>query len=88
MYSIQYVKGDQWQVMDESDKAVFVGKKQQVEDWLDHEENLQRRSSPHQSVDSIVRSLRQLIDRLAGPLSGHTEPRGGDAAMHSHATKR
>ena len=88
MYSIQYVKADQWQVMDESDQAVFVGNKRQVEDWLDHEENLRRQLTPQVSVDSLARSLRQLIDRVAGRLSRHVESRGSPTRPHRHALKQ
>ena len=88
MYSIQYLEVDRWQVLDEDHHAVFVGNKRQVEDWLDREENLRRRSSPKLSVQSAVRSLHQMIHRLAGRLARHTKPRGGHTALRSHATKR
>jgi hypothetical protein len=88
MYSIQYVKADQWQVMDESDQAVFVGNQRQVEDWLDHQENLRRQLAPQVSIDSLARSLRQLVDRLAGRLSRHVERQGSHAQTHRHALKQ
>lgn len=88
MYSIQCVKADQWQVMDERDQAVFVGSKRQVEDWLDHQENLRSQSTPRVSVESLARSLRKLIDRVAGRLSRHVERHGSHAGTHRHALKQ
>jgi hypothetical protein len=41
MYRVDYIEG-RWQILDVSGRAVFTGNRQQVEDWLDYQENVQR----------------------------------------------
>jgi hypothetical protein len=46
MYHIKNVSGENaWSVVDVKDRVVFTGTMQQVEDWLDSQENLNRRPS-------------------------------------------
>ncbi len=39
MYSIQSINGNRWQIVDGANRLVFVGNKQQAEEWLDWQEN-------------------------------------------------
>jgi hypothetical protein len=70
MYSIEYVKADRWQVVDGNDQSVFVGSKQQVENWLDLQENLRCRSSPQMSLVTLL----HLPDAVASSPGEPTRP--------------
>ena len=65
MYRVEYVVGHHWSVIDASGRTVFVGTKQRVEDWLDRQENIQRRPSPdpprHGQDRRFLRMLRHLV---------------------------
>jgi hypothetical protein len=76
MYRVEYLAGDQWGVIDGRERTVFVGTKQQVEDWLDRQENIElgrSERSPHFSLyRRLVRTLRRLVRRgrqTPGPYS-------------------
>jgi hypothetical protein len=45
MRRIDSVVGEQWTIVDERGRVVFVGTKQGCEDWLDYQDNAQRRPS-------------------------------------------
>jgi hypothetical protein len=46
MYRIENVSGENaWLVVDLKDRVMFTGTMQQVEDWLDSQENVNRRPS-------------------------------------------
>jgi hypothetical protein len=45
MRRIDSVVGEQWTIVDERGGVVFVGTKQGCEDWLDYQDNAQRRPS-------------------------------------------
>lgn len=44
MYRIQTSTGAQWTIVDEREEVVFVGTLRECEDWLDFQENAQRKS--------------------------------------------
>jgi hypothetical protein len=44
MYRVRDIQRDQWMIVDDRDQTVFVGTKRQAEDWLDYQENAQRRA--------------------------------------------
>ncbi len=73
MYRVLYLQ-DQWLVFDASETVVFAGTKQQAEDWLDHQENIQRSTSSETSLRRLCHSLSQMIAdlviRLTGRLTG------------------
>jgi hypothetical protein len=39
MYRIRSISADQWTIVNESDRVMFIGAMQQCEDWLDYAEN-------------------------------------------------
>jgi hypothetical protein len=45
MYRVEFKTDDRWMIFDGKNDAVFVGTKRQVEDWLDHQENVRLRPS-------------------------------------------
>jgi hypothetical protein len=66
---VEYVQGDQWRVVDSHEQVVFTGTKEQVEDWLDHLENVQRQPSPRTSLWAPFRQFLQSLRRFASELT-------------------
>jgi hypothetical protein len=62
MYRLESKTDDLWMIFDGKNDLVYVGTKQQVEDWLDHHENLH----PRPSVSGAW--LRRLVHALVWPV--------------------
>jgi hypothetical protein len=45
MLRVESKIGNTWMIIDSKDDIIFAGTMQEVEDWLDHHENLRRRPS-------------------------------------------
>ncbi|MGE5191559.1 MAG: hypothetical protein ACM3U2_03600 [Deltaproteobacteria bacterium] len=74
LIAVEYVSGDQWKVIDDNKKVVFVGSLRQTEDWLDFQENIQRQLEPTGVwLRNLVDALRRL---LARPIAGRLPPPG------------
>jgi hypothetical protein len=68
MYRIEFVSvGKRWMVVDGDDRVAFIGTMQQAEDWLDSQENLNRRPF-HAGAwfRGLFQSWTRPVDRLAG----------------------
>ncbi len=46
MFHVERIAGDQWKVIDEDCRTVFIGTMRQAEDWLDCQENARRQPVP------------------------------------------
>lgn len=65
MYKIGSAIGDVWTIVNDRGEVVFMGTKQQCEDWLDHEDNLRIAAERHPGW------LRRMWNRLwRKPISG------------------
>lgn len=64
MFRVDAIPGGQWKVVEDGDKVVFVGTKNDAEVWLDLQENLQPR--PHRAGAWLTRLVRTLV--------GHVRP--------------
>jgi hypothetical protein len=74
MYRMEYVNdGNKWMIVDVQDRVVFIGSMQQAEDWLDSQENLNRRPS---QAGAWVRRVFQGWTRPVGRAIGsiHSRP--------------
>ena len=60
MYFVKYIEGS-WQIVDSNEQTLFIGTKQQVEEWLDCQENAVQR--PSLSAVSGSRSLLALLTK-------------------------
>jgi hypothetical protein len=66
MYRVKDVSGDQWNIVDSADVTVFVGTKQQAEDWLDFQENARRQAFPASfSFSRLLHAMSLPLRRLA-----------------------
>jgi len=64
-YRVQCVDGNRWRIVDRSEKLVFVGTKEQGEDWLDRQENLVPRPSIAGAWSArLLQALSQPLARL------------------------
>jgi hypothetical protein len=74
MYRIEYVNdGNRWMIVDVKDRVVFIGTMQQAEDWLDSQENLNRRPSQVGAwLRRVFRGWTRPVDRAVGTL--HSRP--------------
>jgi hypothetical protein len=64
MFGVEYVFDDQWKIIDENDKVVFVGTIRQAEDWLDFRENAKRQTvSIGVWLRNRVATVRRLLAR-------------------------
>ncbi|MGE5194849.1 MAG: hypothetical protein ACM3U2_20345, partial [Deltaproteobacteria bacterium] len=68
MYFVKYVSGTQRHIIDRDQQTVFIGTKQQVEDWLDLQENARRLAAP--SPVSFGRIARAVITHCVRILRG------------------
>jgi hypothetical protein len=70
MYFLKYVNGTQWHIVDSGQQTVFIGTKQQAEDWLDFQENARREAarSP-KSFGGIARGIMRLPGRVLRGIS-------------------
>jgi hypothetical protein len=59
VYSVKYINGTQWHIVDRNQETVFIGTKQQAEDWLDFKENAQRQSAT--STFSLRRAAQAIL---------------------------
>jgi hypothetical protein len=60
MYRVDYARG-QWQVLDICGRVVFTGNRQQVEDWLDHQENVQQTGTSTDRQECAGENLRNRL---------------------------
>ncbi len=63
MYRVE-LDSNRWMVLDLREQAVFAGTKQQVEDWLDSQDNRRRASQTAVSSLSLYRSYRCCVTRF------------------------
>ncbi len=75
MYRVQSITGDRWEIVDSNDRTVFVGTRQQAEDWLDFRENAQRAAQHRPWFRTLLASLRRFACRLTGGCQSETHPR-------------
>lgn len=66
MYRVSCIDGDRWRILDAGNRLVFVGTRQQGEDWLDFQENARPRPSAFKAqlrglVEAWVRPLGRLV---------------------------
>jgi hypothetical protein len=70
MYHIHYTgTGGSWCIMDETLTVSFVGTKDEVEDWLDFQENARRRPSVV-SLRPLIEGSTQWISRFFAAIGG------------------
>jgi hypothetical protein len=62
MYSVSSIEGTRWRIIDGSQRLVFVGTKQQAEDWLDARDNMASRPS------TLAKWLHGLMETSGRPL--------------------
>jgi hypothetical protein len=89
MYRIENVSGENaWLIVDLKNRVVFTGTMQQAEDWLDSQENVNRRPS---KVSAWFRRLfparTRPVDRLAGVTRGRND-RVADPAVASNRSRQ
>ncbi len=64
MFHVERAAGDQWKVIDEDHKIVFIGTMRQAEDWLDFQENVRRQPVPTGVwLRNYVDALRRVLTR-------------------------
>lgn len=62
MYRIQQAAEEQWTIVDERDEVVFTGTLRGCEDWLDFQENAERRSTGNPGFwRGFLRGMRALL---------------------------
>jgi hypothetical protein len=67
MYRVQLTADDRWEIVDSQDRLVFVGTKQEAEDWLDYRDNaLPRTVSGGAWLHAFFQALRRLLCRFSG----------------------
>ena len=71
MFHVHFAAGgDAWNVVDEHQGLTFSGTKQQVEDWLDFQENLRRQESAasershRHPVDVVLKAVQRYLTTL------------------------
>ncbi len=92
MYIVRYINGTQWHIVDDHQQTVFIGTKQQAEDWLDFQENVQRQPAPATASPGRIRSaLRLMVRSFQAGFShfrGHrTDPPASLPVLQRHAPK-
>jgi hypothetical protein len=80
MYRVAYADAALWVILDANEKAIFAGTKQQVEDWLDHRENVERQPSPRISLRCLWQFLLRMVRRSAKRQIGESADVPGAAA--------
>jgi hypothetical protein len=63
MYNIQSIHGNRWRIVDGSNRLVYVGNKQQAEEWLDWQDNA------HPGPSALSVWLRGIVETTARPLA-------------------
>jgi hypothetical protein len=67
MYRVQLTTDDRWEIVDSKDRLVFVGTKQEAENWLDYQDNaLPRAAVRGARVHALFQALRRVICRFSG----------------------
>ena len=84
VYILRHINGTQWHIVDSSRRTVFVGTKQQAEDWLDLQDNLQRQ--PVRQAARLSEVLRFLLAIIGGVFSRVSWFRGSIADSASSAS--
>ncbi len=70
MYAVKYINGSQWHIVDSNQQTVFVGNKQQAEEWLDLQENAQRQAAASPVSRSRIRvALQSLCGHMMSGVS-------------------